>query len=122
MNAYAYQTYKNVQVSTASQGELIIMLFDGAIRFSNQATKSIETEEYAVANEKLQRAQNIVLELLSALDMKAGDIATDLQQLYVFIHELLVKANMEKDTGLVDQAVNLLTEMRDMWREVVEQV
>lgn len=120
MNSYAYQAYKNTQVATASPGALILMLFDGAIKFSNQAVKCIEQSDFAGANEKLLRSQDIMSELISSLNMDVGEISNNLYQLYSFVCQLLVQANVEKDAKVINQAVGLLRELRDMWREVVE--
>jgi len=123
MNANAaYQAYKSVQVNTASQGELIIMLFDGAVRMATQADHYIEQGNIAGANEKLLRVQDIMFELISALNMDTGEIAKNLYQLYDFVNQLLIKANVTKDREPLQQALKLLTELRDMWREVVARV
>ena len=122
MGLDAYQIYKKTQVSTASQGELVVMMFDGAIKFSNQAKEMINQSKIAEAHEKLIRAQDIVSELSAALNMDTGEIAKNLYQLYDYINNLLVQANIKKDVEILDQAVQLLTELRDTWRQVVAKV
>jgi len=122
MNSYALQAYKNVKVSTASEGDLILMLFDGAIRFANQAINCINDSDIAGAHDKLVRAQDIMLELISSLNMDVGEIAQNLYQLYFFINQLLIQANVKKDGDLIQQAIKLLTELREMWHEVVDKV
>ncbi|HHX01626.1 MAG TPA: flagellar export chaperone FliS [Firmicutes bacterium] len=122
MSTHALQTYKQVQVSTASAGELILMLFDGAIRFANQALSCMEQSDLAGANDKLLKAQDIVYELIVALNLEVGEIARNLYRLYMFINQLLIQANVSKDPKLVQQAVGMLTELRTMWHEVVERV
>lgn len=98
------------------------MLFDGAIRFANQGRQAIAEQDMEQANVKLLRAQDIVTELMISLDLDQGEIAENLYQLYSFIYELLVEANIKKDVNLIDQAVRFLTELRDTWRQVVAQV
>jgi flagellar protein FliS len=115
----AYQVYKRTQVSTASQGELLLMLFDGAIRFAHQAREHIEKGELEQANERLLRAQDIVTELTVSLDLDTGEIAQNLYLLYTYIYERLVQANIKKDLEQLDEAVNMLEELRDTWRQVV---
>ncbi|NLM24522.1 MAG: flagellar export chaperone FliS [Firmicutes bacterium] len=122
MGLDAYQIYKKTQVSTASQGELVVMMFDGAIKFSNQAKEMINQSKIAEAHEKLIRAQDIVSELSAALNMDTGEIAKNLYQLYDYINNLLVQANIKKDVEILDQAIQLLTELRDTWRQVVAKV
>lgn len=119
MNAYAYQAYKKTQVTTASQGDLIIMLFDGAIKFATQAKAMIDERDLAGANDRLLRAQDIVSELMSALNLDVGELAVNLYQLYEFTNELLIQANLKKDPVHIEQALDLLTQLRDTWREVV---
>lgn len=119
MSVNAYQVYKQTQVNTASQGELILMLFDGAIRFSNQARQLILEGDLEGANAKLIRAQDIMTEFMISLDMNQGEIAQNLYRLYDFIHNCLVQANVKKDVTLIDEAVRFLTELRDTWRQVV---
>jgi flagellar protein FliS len=111
--------YRQTQVNTASQGELILMLFDGAIRFANQAQELIAEGDLEGANGKLIRAQDIMTELMVSLDMDQGEIAQNLYQLYDYIHDCLLRANIRKDVGLIEQAVRLLAELRDTWRQVV---
>ncbi|HHT73222.1 MAG TPA: flagellar export chaperone FliS [Firmicutes bacterium] len=119
MSVNAYQVYRQTQVNTASQGELILMLFDGAIRFANQAQELIAEGDLEGANGKLIRAQDIMTELMVSLDMDQGEIAQNLYQLYDYIHDCLLRANIRKDVGLIEQAVRLLAELRDTWRQVV---
>lgn len=122
MSVNAYQMYKKTQVATASQGDLLLMLFDGAIRFANQGRQCIVEQDMEQANVKLLRAQDVLTELMISLDLDQGEIAENLYQLYNFIYELLVEANIKKDVDLIDQAVRFLTELRDTWRQVVAQV
>ncbi|NLL49332.1 MAG: flagellar export chaperone FliS [Firmicutes bacterium] len=121
MSMQAYQVYRQTQVSTASQGELLMMLFDGAIRFARQSKDFMATGEFEQANAKLIRAQDILNELILSLDLDVGEIATNLQQLYVYIHDLLVQANIKKDPKVVDHAIDMLVELRDTWEQVVNQ-
>jgi len=115
----AYQAYKQTQVSTASQGELLIMLFDGGIRFAKHAKKHLEDGDLAQANDKLIRAQDIVNELILSLNLDVGEIAQSLQQLYTYIYELLVQANVKKETKKIEEAIYMLTELRETWEQVV---
>ncbi len=122
MNLQAVQAYKQTQVSTASQGELILMLFDGAVRFSTQAAKCITESDIAGAHSKLLKAQDIMAALTSALNMDVGEISQNLYQLYTYVDSLLVKANISKDVEPITEAISLLQELKSMWQEVVEKV
>ena len=113
-----YKRYRQTQVGTAGPLELIIMMYDGAIRFCNQAKKAIEEKNYNEANHFLQRVQAIVDELNFSLNMDAGEIAANLRNLYDFIGTKLVEANIKKDIVTIDKMVNLLTELRSSWAEL----
>lgn len=119
MSVHAYQAYRQTQVSTASQGELLLMLFDGAIRFARQGQEHMGNGEIEQANLKLIRAQDIVNELIISLNLEVGEIAQSLQQLYSYIYDLLVQANIKKEPDKVDEAITLLTDLRDTWEQVV---
>ncbi|HKM43651.1 MAG TPA: flagellar export chaperone FliS [Limnochordia bacterium] len=121
MSVQAYQVYRQTQVSTASQGELLMMLFDGAIRFSRQSKDFMANGELEEASAKLIRTQDIINELILSLDLSVGEIAHNLEQLYVYIHDLLVQANIKKDPVIVDNALGILVELRDTWEQVVGQ-
>jgi flagellar protein FliS len=113
-----YKRYRQTQVETAGPLELIIMMYDGAIRFCNQAKGAIQEDNYNEANRLLQRAQDIVDELNFSLNMEAGEIANRLRSLYDFINSKLIEANVNKDPALIDQMVELLTELRSSWSEL----
>jgi flagellar protein FliS len=113
-----YKRYRQTQVGTAGPLELIIMMYDGAIRFCNQAKKAIEEKDFNQANRLFQRAQAIIDELNISLNMEAGEIAANLRGLYGFINTKLIEANIRKDLKLVDQVIGLLTELRSSWAEL----
>lgn len=120
--AHAYNAYKRVDIETASQGKLIVMLFNGAIVRAQEAHKALTAGDTNAAHQKLLRAQDIVAELRSALNMDAGPLAQNLDSVYEYVHHLLVQANVKKQTKPIDQAVLVLTEMRETWRELFEKV
>ncbi|MGM0370460.1 MAG: flagellar export chaperone FliS, partial [Bacillota bacterium] len=81
-----YQKYKKTQVETADQGKLLLMLYDGAIKFSKAARKGMEEEDYEMVNNKLNRVQAIITELQTTLDMEKGkEIAENLDMLYDYM-------------------------------------
>ena len=121
MSVQAYQVYRQTQVSTASQGELLLMLFDGAIRFARQSKDYMVTGKLEEASTKLINTQDIINELILSLDLTVGELAHNLQQLYIYIHDLLVQANVKKDPAIVDSALGMLVELRDTWGQVVGQ-
>lgn len=113
-----YKRYRQTQVETAGPLELIIMMYDGAIRFCNMAKTAIEKRDFKQANKMLQRAQDIIDELNINLNMEAGEIAVNLRSLYQFISNKLVEANIKKDLHLVKQMVDLLADLRSSWAQL----
>ena len=123
-NGSGYSAYKQVDVETASQGKLIVLLFNGAIQRSEEARRLIMAEPMDVSaiHNNLVRAQDIVSELRSALDLSMGDVAKNLDRSYEYFHHLLVQANINKDSALIEECVELMTVLRDTWEEVFQQV
>ena len=113
--------YLEIKVQTASPGQLVNMLFDGAIRFSKQAKEEIVRGDLAKSNAAIQRAQDIVEELNISLDtQKGGEIAANLRKIYLYLSEQLVEANIKKDAKVLDNVTELLKSLRDTWKEVMQ--
>lgn len=113
-----YQMYKKVQIETANPLELVIKLYDGAIRFVTQAKKGLEEHDYQLANNSLVRAQDIIEELNMSLNMETGEIAANLRNIYNFISDELVQANVHKNSKKLEDVVRLLTTLRSAWAEI----
>ena len=119
-SAVGYGTYKKVDVETASQGKLIVMLFNGAIQRAEEAKRQIEKGRLDGVHNNLIRAQEIIGELRGALNMSAGDIARNLDRIYEYFQHLLIMANIRKDTAPIAQCVQMMTSMRDTWAELFD--
>lgn len=114
--------YLETQVRTASPEELLILLFDGAVRFCEQAKVRIDEKDIEGSHNLLIRAQQIVLEVMTALDRDIGDeIYANLIGLYRFVYMRLVRANVTREKPLIDEAVEVLAHLRDTWRQAVDQ-
>ena len=114
----AADRYLADRVATATPAMLVAMLYDAAIGRMSGAAELIEQGKRMAANHALLRAQAIVMELRLALDhSKGGEIAANLDALYVFIHRSLVHANTSGDVAKVRSCIDLLTPIRDGWRE-----
>lgn len=114
--------YKQVDVETASQGKLIVMLLNGAVQRAEEGRRAIEAEDLQGTHLHLIRAQDIIAELRAALNMDAGEIAQQLDRTYEYLHHLLVQANIQKDTAPIDECVEHLRGLRDTWEDVFRQV
>lgn len=117
-----YQQYKSNQVNTADPKTLIIMLYDGAIRFLSEAKDALNSyKTYDVANEKILRAQDIITELMLSLDMdKGGEIADNLMNLYSYMKKNLLEANMNKKEKPIIDTLKILSELKEAWEKMDE--
>lgn len=114
------QAYKNNSVNTASPGELTLMLYNGCLKFIKYAKKGIEENDFEFKNTNVQKAQNIIRELMVTLDPKA-DITNEILPLYDYINRRLMEANIANDVAMLDEAYGLVQEFRDTWKEVIKQ-
>jgi len=114
--------YTKVDVETASQGKLIVMLFNGAIKRAEEARRQIQAGNTESVHNNLVRAQDILAELRGALNMKAGPIAKDLDRLYEYFQHLLIQANIHKRLEPIGECVELMTQLRDTWQELFDTV
>ncbi len=113
------QEYKKIQVQTTNPGKLIVLLYNGAIKYLNIAKQNMETfKKYDVVNENIQKTQDIIDELLVSLDMSRGEIAEKLFNIYMYVNKLLLEANVEKDVKKIDLVLALLAQLRDAWDEI----
>ena len=114
--AASYSAYKRVDVETASQGKLVVMLFNGAIQRAEEGRRQLAKGRTEGVHNNLLRAQDIVAELRSALDMKV-EIAKQLDRVYEYLQHLLIKANIRKESSPLDEVIVHLTAMRNTWQE-----
>ena len=118
------ENYRQTQIMTASPMELIIMLYDEAIRSlatAEDAFKNDQPDRIPEINNNLLKAQNIITELTVSLDMeKGGAIATNLQRLYDFMSRHLSIANVSKSARPIKEVREMMGELRDAWKEVAE--
>jgi flagellar protein FliS len=113
-----YQAYHHNAVNTASPEQLVVMLFDGALRFSRRAVNAFEAGQRPQATQAVGRVTSIVNELNATLDLEAGgEIARNLRSIYGFINRHLVDAVRESDPQRVRQAAGLLAELREAFSE-----
>jgi flagellar protein FliS len=111
--------YKEQSILTATPGQLVVMLYDGCLRFLVQAAYAMREGDMPVAGNRLSRAEAIIDELLTTLDLEqGGDIASRLQGIYVFCSRHLMEARAERDADKVEKVSELLGELRESWAQV----
>ena len=113
-----YQQYQSNAVFTASKGELTLMLYNGMIKFLNQAIECQEKKQINGTHNALMKTQAIITELRSTLDFKY-EVGKQMEEMYLQIDNLLIEANMTKDIELMKEIRELLREYRDLWKEVM---
>jgi len=116
-----YKNYIKQEVEGATKGKLVLLLYDGAIKFMRVSVKAIEENNIQGAHNNIMKAQNIIYELMSTLNMDAGDISRNLMRLYDFMIWQLIEANKEKSKDKVDSVIKLMSSLRDAWKDVIAQ-
>lgn len=120
----AYQKYKATSIQSASREKLLLMMYEGAIKFVKLAIAAIEKKDIAARGENIGRAFDIVLELNNTLDHKVGDgeLAKQLEQLYMFITDQFTKANINNDAKPLQEALKILETLYEGWKQAIEQI
>lgn len=118
----ATSTYRDTQVRSRSPLELVVMLYDGAIRDMTSAKESLVAGDLPRKRESMSRALAIVSELQSTLNMKeGGEVAERLDGLYTYVNGRLLEANMKGDTNALDEALSVFTTVREAWAQIAAQ-
>lgn len=113
--------YRQTRIKTASQGRLIVMLYDEALRQIDESVKLLDagTKQLDLVNNSVVKAQDIVTELMVALDMEqGGEIAHNLFRLYMFFNDRLMEGNVQKDVAPLREVRGLMANLRDAWKEI----
>ena len=121
MNPYLKQ-YRQTQIATTPKEQILLMLYDGAVRFLRQAKEGFAEKDIEKIHNNIIKVQNIITEFESTLDMKnGGEFAQNLYALYEFMYRQLVEANIRKNENALDIVIKHMTELRDTWKEAVKQ-
>jgi len=116
----AAQAYLQTQVTTTTQGELLLLLYDGAIKFLTQAKDKIAERDYAGKGILISKALDIVNELDASLNMeKGGELAQNLHKLYFYCSTRLLNANLKMDVTFIDEVVKILSGLRGAYGQIV---
>lgn len=117
----ATHKYLESDITTQQRGKLIVMLYDGAIKFLKVAKQKMEERDYALKGVYIGKARDIIVELNNSLDMESGvQLAKDLRTLYNFMCRHLSEANIERDPVKIDECLKILHELRHAWEEVAQ--
>lgn len=113
------KAYQDISVTTQNKGNLVVMLYDGAIKFLKLAVKNIEEQNPQEKGKYIARAQDIISELNVVLDMKVGgEIAANLRRLYLYMNNRLNEANVKQDTKKIQEVIALLEELNQSWKAI----
>ncbi|MDR2390697.1 MAG: flagellar export chaperone FliS [Planctomycetota bacterium] len=113
--------YLKTQIETASKEQLVVMLFDGIIRFTEQARKAILAGTVEESHHFLVRAQAIIMELICTVDKeKGGEVARNLLGLHAYAFNCLVLCNIKKDVAKIDEVQNIYRQLREGWIGAME--
>ncbi|MCL2699559.1 MAG: flagellar export chaperone FliS [Defluviitaleaceae bacterium] len=113
-----YDKYLENKIVTAAPEELTLILYEGALKFCNQAITALETRDFEKGGALIIRVENIIREFQLTLDRKY-EISKHLDSLYEYIHRRLVEANINKDVEILREMQVLLRELRDMWKNAM---
>ncbi|WP_394234723.1 flagellar export chaperone FliS [Niallia oryzisoli] len=114
-----YQSYKQNSVTTASPGELTLMLYNGCIKFIRFAKKAMAENKIEEKNTNLIKAQKIIQELMVTLNMDIP-VSKNMMSLYDYLHRRLIEANTKNDPAILDEVEGFVSEFRDTWKEVIQ--
>ncbi len=118
----AAQKYLATQVTTTDQGQLLILLYDAAIKFLNQAKTKIDEKDYAQKGILIAKALDILSELASSLNKdKGGELADSLNQLYFYCNTRLLMANLKMDKAIIDEVVKIISGVRDAYSQIIRE-
>ena len=117
MYSNGYNIYKTNSVNYASKDQMLLMLVDGAVKFAKIGRQAILDKDIQKAHNSLMRVQDIFTELIVSLDTDKAEWMKPLKDVYFFIKEKLVEANMSKKIETVDEVLPLIEEVRDLWHE-----
>jgi len=120
VNKNRAEQYKKTQINTANPGKLLLMLYQGSLKFAKLAVQNIEANNIEESHKNIIKVQYIILELKRTLDKeKGGQLADRLEGLYDFIYQELLQANLKKDTKHLKNIIPLLEELHSAYKEII---
>jgi len=122
-NPYAKtaDTYKTQQIQTASREEILVMLYEGAIRFLNKAKEGQAEGNIEKSHTNIMKCQRILTEFMNTLDIEAGgEVAQNLLSLYEYMHRRLVQANVKRDPVILEEVLGHLRQLKATWEKAIK--
>ncbi len=113
-----YQQYEKSKILTASPAELTLMLYEGAIKFANIAVMAIEKGDVEKAHNNIRKVERIIEEFQATLNHKYP-VAKDFDEVYKYLQQRLLEANIKKDKEIMEEILRHLRTMRDTWKDVM---
>jgi flagellar protein FliS len=111
--------YQDAAMTTQSKGRLIVLLYEGAIKFMKLAVQDLEANNYEAKGRYINRAQDIINELNAVLDTDTGgEIAANLRRLYCFMSNRLSEANVSRDPQKIREVITLMEELNQGWKAI----
>jgi flagellar protein FliS len=116
--ASAINAYQQNGVNTASKEKLLLMLYDGLVKFIKQGIAALDEKDYSKSNTNFIKAQNIITEFMSTLNMEVGgEISKSLMMLYDYMYRRLVEANVKKDKNIAEEVLGFAEELKQTFEE-----
>ena len=115
----AAEAYKRQQIMTATPEALTLMLYNGCLKFMSEGMEALEKKDYEQANTSIQKAETIISEFRVTLNMDY-EISHQLFPLYNYVYDRLVEGNMKSDPSKIEEAKNIITELRDAWAQAMK--
>lgn len=115
--------YLKTRIESASQPQLLVMLFDAAVKKLHLSKKAIQENDIETCHTELTKVQKIFTELMVSLDMeKGGELSANLMRVYDYIYHRLVQANIKQDAGIIDEVLPMVDDLREGWTQAVDKV
>lgn len=115
------KAYQDTTITTQSKGRLIVLLYEGAIKFLKQAIEKLEAGDFEAKGRYIAKAQDIINELSAVLNTDGGgEIAGNLRKLYTFMNKHLLEANIQRDAEKLREVIRILDDLNQAWKAVTE--
>lgn len=121
VNPYIQDQYKKNELETASQEDILLLLYDAAINFLNKAKVALDEKDDAAFHSNIKNCQNIIVEFMNTLDMDiGGKFAATLYELYRYYNKLLTMASISRNLENIDEVLRHLTNLRRTWKQAID--